>query len=618
MRLTIKLKLAATFAVVIVLSGVTAWLGIYNMASLDAGLTQLVDGPVKRVEMSLSRKLDLVELVRTEKNLILASTKEETAKFDSDLVKERQSLLSELEASEATASAQGKALWTSARTAVQRLIAVQENIRAAVQKGASDEARSLSSTQSREQVVEAQKALVGVVALNQQRLEAAKADANHQYETSRLLLICIALGSLLIAAGGAVWMALSISRGLTLAGGLAKAVAIGDLTQEAVVKNNDEIKDLIDALNQMTTNLRTTAGVADTIANGDLTVKVKRFSDKDTLGIALERMVEKLGQVMQEALRASDNVSSGSVELSSSADQLSQGATEQASATDEVSSSMEQMAASIKQNADNAAQTEKIAGQSASDARASGEAVARAVEAMQIIAGKITIVQEIARQTDLLALNAAVEAARAGQHGKGFAVVASEVRKLAERSQTAAAEISEMSATTVKAAEAAGEMLTRLVPDIQKTAELVTEISAASREQEIGAEQINKAIQQLDQVTQQNASASEQMSATSEELSAQAEQLQSGIAYFHIEGTGPVEKAPATAAAKQPATAKTSSRGADRVAPVAKSAPNGAAKLIAKVQSAYGSGKADRKTGVKLDLGPSGPDHQDSEFERAG
>jgi len=155
---------------------------------------------------------------------------------------------------------------------------------------------------------------------------------------------------------------------------------------------------------------------------------------------------------------------------------------------------------------------------------------------MQTIAEKIMVVQEIARQTDLLALNAAVEAARAGEHGRGFAVVASEVRKLAERSQAAAAEISTLSGTTVKAAQSAGEMLQRLVPDIQRTAELVEEISAGSREQNAGAAQINTAIQQLDKVTQQNTSAAEEMSATSEELASQAEQLQAAISYFRIDG----------------------------------------------------------------------------------
>jgi len=196
---------------------------------------------------------------------------------------------------------------------------------------------------------------------------------------------------------------------------------------------------------------------------------------------------------------------------------------------------MEQMASNIRQNADNAMQTEKIAMKSSEDAREGGQAVAETVSAMKDIAEKISIIEEIARQTDLLALNAAIEAARAGEHGKGFAVVASEVRKLAERSQTAAGEISKLSSASVEVAEKAGEMLAKLVPDIQKTAELVQEISAASNEQNAGAEQINKAIQQLDQVIQQNASASEEMASTAEELAGQSEQLQNTIGYFKVD-----------------------------------------------------------------------------------
>jgi methyl-accepting chemotaxis protein len=249
-------------------------------------------------------------------------------------------------------------------------------------------------------------------------------------------------------------------------------------------------------------------------------------------------MLERLRSVVTDALSASDNVASGSQELSSTSEQLSQGSTEQAAAAEQASASMEEMAANIKQNAENATQTEKIARQSSKDAQASGEAVTKAVAAMQTIAEKISIVQEIARQTDLLALNAAVEAARAGEHGKGFAVVASEVRKLAERSQGAAAEISGLSSDTVKTAREAGEMLAKLVPDIKRTSELVDEISAACREQDIGAEQINQAIQQLDKVTQQNSAASEEMAATSEELAAQAETLQATISYFRIDEHG--------------------------------------------------------------------------------
>ncbi len=274
------------------------------------------------------------------------------------------------------------------------------------------------------------------------------------------------------------------------------------------------------------------------LSEGDLTIDFEenRTDEIGQLFIAMKNMSGNLSNIMQNVKSSAGNVSSGSQELSSSAEQMSQGSTEQAASTEEVSSSMEEMGSNIRQNADNATQTEKIATKAAQDAKESGNAVSSAVEAMKEIATKISIIEEIARQTNLLALNAAIEAARAGEHGKGFAVVASEVRKLAERSQTAAGEIGELSSTSVDTAEKAGQMLLKLVPDIQKTAELVQEISAASREQNNGVEQINKAILQLDTVVQQNASASEEMASTSEELSGQAEQLQTAVEFFKTNG----------------------------------------------------------------------------------
>jgi methyl-accepting chemotaxis protein len=282
--------------------------------------------------------------------------------------------------------------------------------------------------------------------------------------------------------------------------------------------------------------LRDAVDTVDRLATGDLSVAIeaKGTDEIGRLLAAMGNMVSKLREVVTSVKSASDNVAAGARELSVSAEEMSEGATEQAAAAEQASGNMEEMSGSIRHTADNAVQTEKIAGKSAADAREGGEAVAETVSAMKVIAGKIAIIEEIARQTNLLALNAAIEAARAGEHGKGFAVVASEVRKLAERSQKAAGEIGELSASSVRIAEKAGEMLARMIPDIQRTAELVQEISAACKEQDSGADQINRAIQQLDNVIQQNASTSEEMASTSEELASQAEQLQATIAFFNI------------------------------------------------------------------------------------
>ncbi len=314
----------------------------------------------------------------------------------------------------------------------------------------------------------------------------------------------------------------------------ADRLAVGDVNLNLEVKSEDETGMLCRSFQKIVSSMNEVTSAATEIAGGNLTVEVRERSAEDKLMQAMARMITGLTEVVSNIQSVADQVASGSQQLSASSEQMSQGASEQSSSVEEISSSMEQMAANINQNSENAQQTERIALKAAEDAGEGGQAVAATVDAMKQIAGKISIIEEIARQTNLLALNAAIEAARAGEHGKGFAVVASEVRKLAERSQTAAGEINNLSGSSVQIAEKAGEMLTRIVPDIQKTAELVQEINAASREQNSGAEQINKAIQQLDLVVQQNASASEEMSSTSEELAGQAEQLQSSIAYFKI------------------------------------------------------------------------------------
>ena len=289
--------------------------------------------------------------------------------------------------------------------------------------------------------------------------------------------------------------------------------------------------------NMIVNPLKQAVNVSNRMADGDLTMEIQSNSEDEAgkLVESLGNMLVNLKRVVADVKVSAGNVATGSQEMSSASQQLSEGATEQAASAEEASSSMEEMASNIRQNASNAMQTEKIALNAADHAVEGGEAVSETVGAMKEVAGKINIIEDISRQTNMLALNAAIEAARAGEHGKGFAVVASEIRKLAERSQAAAKEISELSDSSIKVAEKAGTLLKQMVPDIKKTADLVQEIAAASNEQNTGADQINKAIQQLDQVIQQNAGASEEIAATSEELSSQAESLEDAIGFFKID-----------------------------------------------------------------------------------
>lgn len=387
--------------------------------------------------------------------------------------------------------------------------------------------------------------------------------------------------SLIAAIGIGILMTRTIARPLERVTNL-----LGKLADPVDTGRRDEIGRMEGSVQSVEAAFHDLSRVMTALAAGDLSARMERDHGgiSRDVATAAQTMVDRLRTVIGDATGAAQNVASASQLLSSSSEQVSQGATEQAAATEEASASMEQMAANIKQNADNAAQTEKIARQSSKDAETSGIAVGHAVDAIRAIVEKIGIVQEIARQTDLLALNAAVEAARAGEHGRGFAVVAAEVRKLAERSQSTAGEIGGMSSETMAAAAQAGDMLTRLVPDIRRTTELVSEISAACREQDIGAAKVNQALQQLDQVMQQNAAAAEEISATLTELSGRADALEDSIAYFRLSDDA-VPTRPATRHAKpRPAKAM--------------------AKFV-------------RPRGHALDLTTGTADHDDARFHRA-
>ncbi len=572
MRLSIKSKLGITFGAVILIGAIVGTLAVRDLSAFNAAINELIEGPAQRVQLGERLQTTFATLAKAEKDLILADTEQAMDRYDADILASRQEL-NALEDKLRAISDDGLRQHINAfAQSVAGYIAVQDKVRTLARRDTESKSKALSQTTG-QRAMEALEASLRtlfarlpseqahaaaltmemlVAALRLQRLEKdivlASDEALPQY-TSKV----VAVRNEFVRLRDELLTALSASERLAAREIDVQSDAWLKITDQAIALGTEntnakafalsagEGHKLLDAASAqlrplleqnariMATQREATAEMyanARNIVIGALILSI-------VLGIgAAYWLARTIGQVLVEAMGAADNVSSGSQELSAAAEQLSQGATEQASAGEQAAASMEQMSANVKRNAENASQTEHIARQSAKDAETSGTAVGQAVHAMQTIAEKITVVQEIARQTDLLALNAAVEAARAGEHGRGFAVVASEVRKLAERSQAAATEIGTVSGETLRAAHAAGEMLTRLVPNIGKTADLVAEISAACREQDVGAEQINAAIQQLDKVTQQNAGAAEQMSATSEELAAQAEQLQSVIAYL--------------------------------------------------------------------------------------
>jgi methyl-accepting chemotaxis protein len=358
---------------------------------------------------------------------------------------------------------------------------------------------------------------------------AAARRLNTRTESGTLL---ITLAALLACTALSVVIIRGVTRSLRRSVAVAERLAEGDTSLKVVAETEDEIGQL---LGSMASVIRTTEAMADAaakVAAGDLTVEVRPRSRRDTLGNALSQMVGRLSQVIGEVQAGADALGSASEQVSATSHALSQGTSEQAASVEETTSSLEEMSASIARNAESSRETEQTALRGARDGDESGKAVLETVQAMNTIAEKISIIEEIAYQTNLLALNAAIEAARAGDHGKGFAVVAVEVRKLAERSQKAAQEIGGLAGSSVKVAERSGKLLSALVPAIRRTADLVQEVAAASNEQASGITQINRALTSVDQVTQRAASAAEELASTAEELAGQANGLRQVVGYF--------------------------------------------------------------------------------------
>jgi len=346
-----------------------------------------------------------------------------------------------------------------------------------------------------------------------------------------IILICIIVANL-VNAVGLRFIILIVTKPISGTVELAKRISIGDLSQNVDVYGDDELGKMAQSFQDMVEGLRELESTLEEVAKGNLTVKINPLSDKDKLRHSCIKMIEQMRIAIQDVQRSSGYVAAGSEELTTSSQELAIGAGKQALEADTVARLMEAMAERIKTNAENAQRTEVEATSAAESAKNSGEAVSQSVTAMKDISTKISIIEEIARQTNLLALNAAIEAARAGEHGKGFAVVAAEVRKLAERSQKAAAEINQLSSSSMNIAEKAGVMITKLVPDIEKTAELVRDIRIVSSNQAADVGSIEVSISNLTRIIEQNSASAEELSALSEELTAQAQSLQSSVEYF--------------------------------------------------------------------------------------
>jgi len=379
----------------------------------------------------------------------------------------------------------------------------------------------------------------------------AALEAQAMQRSSNTMSIVLSLIALAVLVAMGIQIARSIIRQLggepDYAAGVVRKVAAGDFEVDVQLREGDK-DSLLFNMKAMTNSLLAQIGgrpdyaleIVRTIASGDLTVDVKtRHGDDASLLFAMKDMSAKLSRTVKGIQQSSNTLAAASEEISASAQSLSQTATEQASNVEETSAAVEEISSTVAQNAENARVTDDIAGLSATNAKENGEVVGQTVDAMRKIASRIGIIDDIAYQTNLLALNAAIEAARAGEHGRGFAVVAAEVRKLAERSQVAAQEIGAVASSSVSLAEQAGKGLNELVPSIRKTADLVQEITAASREQAAGLNQINTSVMQLSQTTQSTASAAEELTATAEEMSSQAAQLQELVRYFR---TGSVDR----------------------------------------------------------------------------
>jgi methyl-accepting chemotaxis protein len=481
-------------------------------AVVDQNAKEVLDGnnlTVSEVTNAASQTLmasriiqNMLKIHRDEKSLLLASTEEGKDKYFEVIVNIKSTLNAQLTELDNMATAESRVYIETFTNAWNTFTDINEDVYRISRENGNVKAASLSNGEGRRLNDEATDMIAEIVTINEKELDQDKIYSTENYETARNLMFAVLVLGVLIGLGTAVW----IIRGI-----------MSKLGAEAPV----------------------ILEIAEKIARGDLESE-QIHTKGQVVGVlaAMITMRDKLVSVISEVNTSSTALAAASEQISGTAQSLSEGASEQAASVEETSASIEEMGASINQNSENARVTDGIATESSNAAKEGGESVIATVQAMKDIAVKITIIEDIAYQTNMLALNAAIEAARAGEHGKGFAVVAAEVRKLAERSQVAATEISQLTGVSVKVAEKAGGLLEKMVPDISRTAELVQEISAASEEQAAGVSQITSAMNQLDQVTQQNAAGSEELAATADEMRIQSQSLIEMMSFFKLNSNG--------------------------------------------------------------------------------
>jgi len=495
-NLKIFTKLMGAFVIVLALFLGTGIFALVQMSKINDASNEIADNWLIAVQSALTMDALAADIRIAELQHILSDSREERAVFEETI----RGLIGEFAATQATfeallTSPEEIALYESLSTAWDRYLREHEQLLMVSRRNDLQESIAFSRGESRRLYDELANILDDNADYNVAMSAEYSAMADELYASAQVGVTAAVVLGVLLGLGLAYLIARSITRAVRESMEATSRLADGDLTVIIEPRGNDELGQLMQAM---------------------------------------QRMVTKLSQVMSEVRSGADNLASASEQVSSTSQSLSQATSEQAASVEETSASMEQMTASISQNTENAGVTDGMSSKAAKEAVEGGDAVQQTVAAMKSIAEKISIIDDIAYQTNLLALNAAIEAARAGEHGKGFAVVAAEVRKLAERSQVAAQEISAVAGSSVELAERAGKLLAEIVPSIQKTSDLVQEIAAASNEQSTGVGQINGAMEQLNQITQQNASSSEELAATAEEMSAQAEQLQQSVAFFRL------------------------------------------------------------------------------------